>query len=163
MNLKDSVSPSTDHILALVHGELSSGRRWTYRLILLAASISVAGIISLWSTEPGPLPLRLHVAFAALTCIGSGWICVLTWILMRRNCPTALDRLATAWMATIASAMFLMMSVPIALMRGGPQAALCLGVFGIMLLSVALFLLRGAYQLRAQLRAKRMQLEVFTR
>jgi|GEM_PF-3459182 len=159
MNLNDSISPSTERALAIVRGELSSGRRWAYRLILLGASACVALILSLWTTEPGPLPLRLHIAFAALTCIGSGWICVLMWILTRRNCPTALDRLATAWMATIACSLSLAISVPIALLRGNMQAALYLGVIGFALLCVALFLLRAVYRFRAKLKTKLSGLE----
>ena len=159
MNQNDSIASSTERALAIVRGELSSGRRWAYRLILLAAGVFVAAILSLWTTEPGPLPLRLHVAFATLTCIGSGWICVLTWILTRRNCPTALDRLATAWMATIACSLSLAVSVPIALMRGDTQAALYLGVIGFALLGVALFLLRAGYRFRANLRTRLSGLE----
>lgn len=159
MNLNNSISPSPEQVLAIVRGELSSGRRWIYRLVLLAASVGVAAILSLWTTEPGRLPLRLHVAFATLTCIGSGWIGVLSWILTRRNCPTAFDRLATAWMATIASLLFLAVSLPTALIRGTTQSALLLGILGFALLSVALFLLRGVYLLRAKLRAKLAELE----
>ena len=163
MNQNDSIASSTERALAIVRGELSSGRRWAYRLILLAAGVFVAAILSLWTTEPGPLPLRLHVAFATLTCIGSGWICVLTWILTRRNCPTALDRLATAWMATIACSLSLAVSVPIALMRGDTQAALYLGVIGFALLGVALYLLRAVYRFRAKLRSRLSGLEAPTR
>ena len=163
MNLNDSIPSSTERALAIVRGELSSGWRWAYRLILLAASVCVAAILSLWTTEPGPLPLRLHVAFATLICIGSGWICVLTWILTRRNCPTALDRLATAWMATIACSSSLAISVPIALLRGNMQAALYLGVIGFALLCVALSLLRGVYRFRAKLKSKLSGFEASTR
>jgi hypothetical protein len=159
MTLSDFLMPSTEQALALVRGELSSGRRWAYRLTLLAASVVVAAILSLWTTEPGPLPLRLHVAFAALTCIGSGWIVVMTWILTRRNCPTALDRLATAWMATIACSLSLAVSLPIALLRGNTPAALSLGLIGLTLLGAALVLLQGVYRLRAQLRTKLAELE----
>jgi hypothetical protein len=130
-----------------------------YRLILLLASLGVAALVSLWFTEPGPLPLRLHVAFATLTCIASGWIGVLTWILTRRNCPTALDRLATAWMATIACSLFLAVSLPIALVRGSLTAAISLGLVGMMLLGAALLLLQMAYALRRQLRSKLAELE----
>lgn len=152
MNSNDFATPSPDSILALVHGELSSGKRWAYRLILLAASVGVAALASLWSTEAGPLPLRLHVAFAALTVIGVGWVGVLTWILTRRNCPTALDRLATAWMATIACSLFLIVSLAIAAARGEVGAALSLGLLGLGLLGFAVVMLRAAYAQRARLR-----------
>ena len=100
MNTYIETPPSTENVLALVRGELSARRRWFYRGVLLAASIGVAVIVSLWTTEPRPLPVRLHVAFAGLSVIGVSWIGVLSWILSRRYCPTAIDRIATAWVAT---------------------------------------------------------------
>jgi hypothetical protein len=154
MNSNDFATPSPDSILALVHGELSSGKRWVYRVILLAASVGVAALVSLWSTEPEPLPLRLHVAFAALTVIGTGWVGVLTWILTRRNCPTALDRIATAWMATIACSLFLIVSLPIAVARGELPAAASLALMGLGLLGSAVVMLRAAYAQRARLRSE---------
>ena len=158
MNLSESI-PSTDSVLALVRGELSSARRWWYRVILLVTSVWVAAILSLWVTEPGPLPPRLHVAFAAVIIVGLGWIGVLLWILTRRRCPTAFDRLATSWMATIACCVFLVVSVPTALLRGHPQAALSLGFTGVALLGAALFMLGGAYSLRKRLQRKLAELE----
>jgi hypothetical protein len=154
MKPHDSVPPPTEQVLALIRGELSSPRRWLYRLILTTTSIVVAAILSLWLTEPGPLPIRLHVAFAAMTAIGFGWIGVLTWILTRRNCPSVQDRVATGWMATVACSLFLAVSVPISLIRGHTLAAFWLGVTGLALLGVALLLLRGAYSLRARLRSQ---------
>lgn len=158
MNVSESI-PSTDSVLAMVRGELSSGQRWWYRVVLLVTTTWVAAILSLWVTEPGPLPPRLHVAFTAVSCVGFGWIAVLLWILTRRRCPTALDRLATSWMATIACCVFLVVSVPTALLRGRPQAALSLGFTGLALLGAALFLLGGAYSLRKRLQRRLAELE----
>lgn len=151
----DSAPPPPDQVLALIRGELSSPRRWFYRAILLGAAIMTAAIVSLWATEPRPLPTRLHVAFAAMTAIGAGWIAVLTWILTRRNCPTALDRLATSWMATIACALFIAVAIPIALSRArADHAALYLGAVGLVLLAAAALNLRLAYSHGAKLRAQ---------
>ncbi len=163
MPINDSIPPSSEPILAMVRGELSSSRRWFYRLMLLAVSVVLASLLALWVTEPGPLPGRLHFSFAAMTCIALGWVGVLTWILTRRSCPTALDRVATTWMATLACCVFLAVSVPIALFRGHTQAALWLGVTGGAMLVGALFLLRRAYSLRARLRAKLAELEGVSR
>jgi hypothetical protein len=138
----------------MIRGDLSSPRRWFYRAVLLAASVMTAAIVSLWATQPRPLLMRLHVAFAAMPAIGAGWIAILIWILTRRNCPTAIDRLATSWMATAACTLFLAVSIPIALSRGrADHAALWLGVAGVLFLSVAMFNLLGAYALRRKLRA----------
>ena len=159
MPLNESISPSSESVLAMVRGELSSTRRWFYRLMLLVVSVFLALLLALWATEPGPLPGRLHVAFAAMACIALCWICVTTWILTRRSCPTAIDRLATAWMATAACSLFLAVSTSIALLRGDAFSVLGLGVIGLPLLGLALFLLRRAYSLRAELKAKLVELE----
>jgi hypothetical protein len=151
-------APPVDRVLATIHGELSTGRRWVYRLTLLAAGVALAIILSLWLTEPRPLPLRLHLAFAALSSIAAGWIAVLTWILTQKNCPSAMDRLATAWMATVACVTFLVVSLPIALMRGNTLTALSLSVMGIGLLGAALWMLCAAYAFRAKLREKLQEL-----
>lgn len=157
------VAPPVDRVLATIHGELSTGRRWVYRSILLGAGIALAVIVSLWWTEPRPLPLRLHLAFAALSSIAAGWIGVLTWILTRKNCPTAIDRLATAWMATVACGTFLVVALPIALLRGDALTAVVLAVLGSGLLGGALWMLRAAYAFRAELRAKLQQLSAMPR
>jgi hypothetical protein len=158
MNTDIALPPSTDRVMAMIRGELSSPRRWFYRGVLLAASVGLAAILSLWMTEPGPLPLRLHIAFGALSAIAMSWIGVLTWILWRQRCPTALDRIATGWVATGACTLFLVVALPIAAVRGDAQSALCLAAFGLTMWGIAAMMLRGAYSLRTQLRAKLVEL-----
>ena len=155
----NGTAPPIESVLALVRGELSPARRWSYRLILLLTSVVVAALLSLWVTESKPLPTRLHIAFGAMTCIGLGWIGVLTLILTRRNCPTVLDRLATAWMATAACSVSLVISLSIALARNDIKASLAVGGTGLVLLSLALLLLSKAYSLRAKLRARLKELQ----
>jgi len=159
MSMKISSPPSTENVMAMIQGELSSPRRWFYRGVLLAASVGVAIILSLWITEPRQLPMRLHVAFAGLTAIGMSWIGVMTWILWRRHCPTALDRIATGWVATGACGLFLFTAVPIAMMRNRAGGATWIALVGIFLLSIAIAMLWRAYSLRAYLRAKMTELE----
>lgn len=158
MNVEISSPPTTDKVMALVRGELTSPRRWFYRGVLLAASVGVGVIVSLWATEPRELPLRLHVAFGALTAIGMSWIAVTTWILWRQRCPTALDRIATAWVATGACMLFLCVAVPIAVSRGRVGAAYWIGAFGVFMLCVAVAMLVSAYSLRRRLRAELAEL-----
>lgn len=74
-------APPTDKILAVIHGELSARRRWFYRVMLVGVGGLLAAVLSLWMTEPGPLPTRLHIAFATIALIQAGWIIVFTWIL----------------------------------------------------------------------------------
>lgn len=154
MNFAQPPAPSTDPIMAMVRGELTSRKRWFYRLVLLVAGIGLALLLSLWLTEPRPLPPRLDVAFAVLTAIASGWIAVLTWILTRRACPTAVDRIATAWMATAGTTLSLVVSVPIALLRGNVAAASGLALLGVILVGLSLTLLRRAYRVRSELRQR---------
>jgi hypothetical protein len=159
MNASFDSVPSTERVMAMIRGELTSPRRWFYRAVLLAASVGVAAILSLWTTEPGPLPLRLHIAFGALSAIGLSWIGVLTWILWRRRCPTALDRIATGWVATGACTLFLAVAVPIAVVRGDTQSVVWLAALGLSMWGIAVWMLRSAYSLRASLRAKLVELE----
>jgi hypothetical protein len=158
MNAFIELPPSTDPVMALVRGELSSGRQWFYRGMLVAASVGLAVIVSLWTTEPRPLPLRLHVAFAGLSLIGASWIGVLSWILSRKFCPTALDRIVTGWVATGACTLFLVMAVGIAVMRDRVSEVVWVAIPGTFFLSVALGMLWRAYAERARLRARLAEL-----
>jgi hypothetical protein len=159
MNMSLSSPPSTKDVTAMIQGELSSPRRWFYRIVLLAASVGVAIILSLWTTEPKQLPLRLHVAFAGLTVIGMSWIGVMTWILWQRHCPAARDRIATGWVATGACTLFLFTAVPIAVMRQRVGGVMWIALLGVFLLSIAFSMLWKAYSLRAYLRRKMTELE----
>ena len=159
MNSSVSYPPSTEDVMAMIQGELTSPRRWFYRGVLLAASAGVAIILSLWTTEPRQLPIRLHVAFGGLTVIGMSWIGLMTWILWRRHCPTALDRIATGWVAIGACSLFLFTAVPIAILRDRVGGAMWIALLGTFLLSIAVVVLWRAYSLRAFLLAKMRELE----
>jgi hypothetical protein len=162
MNAFTELPPSTEQVLALVRGELSSGRRWFYRGVLVAASTGLAVILSLWTTEPRPLPLRLQVAFAGLSLIGASWVCVLSWILSRRYCPTALDRIATGWVATGACTLFLVMAVGIADMRNRVGEAKWAAILGLFMLSIAVGILGRAYRERSRLRKRLAEFATLT-
>jgi hypothetical protein len=151
--------PSTDLVMAMIRGELTSGRRWFYRGVLLLASVGLGVILSLWMTEPRELPMRLHLAFGALSVINAAWIGVTTWILLRRRCPTALDRIATAWVATGACVLFLCVAVGVAVSRERVGEVFWVALLGVLLLSVALLMLWRAYAMRKELRRKLAELE----
>ena len=152
-------TPPCEPVIEMIQGELSSSKRWCYRALLVVVSIFAAALVSLWVTEPGPLPTRLHVAFATLLVICCGWIGVSIWILTRKNCPTAQDRVATAWMANFACLLFLIVAVPIGFVRGDAQVALALASTGATMFIVALVLLRHSLQLQARLQEKLSQLQ----
>jgi hypothetical protein len=159
MNALISPPPAIEQVMTLVRGELSSRRRWFYRGVLLMASVMVAIILSLWATEPRELPLRLHVAFGAMTVIGISWIGVMIWILWRERCPTALDRIATGWVATGACGLFLCVTVGIAIARERTGGVFWIAVAGVFFLLLAVGMLRNAYSLRRRLLAKLAELE----
>lgn len=159
MNSNDTPTIACEPIIEMVRGELTSKKRMLYRLLLVVVCIAGSGLISLWITEPRPLPIRLHIGFGALTAICIGWVGVLSWILTRRRCPTALDRVAIAWMATIACSCFLIVAVPIGMIRGDATTAITLLAAGLPMLGFALLLLRQALQLKRTLMQKLRELE----
>lgn len=148
-----------EKISALVEAELASGRRWLHRITLVAASIMLAIIVALWVSEPRPLLLRLHISFALMSAIALGWILVLANILLRKNCPTVGDRIATAWMSVVGSGSFAIASLAISWMRGEMMAMLTLAIVSGGLLTMAVVHLRDAYRQRERLRRRLSQLD----
>ncbi|MEM9643643.1 MAG: hypothetical protein AAF989_01505 [Planctomycetota bacterium] len=146
-----SPAPPVEVSLSNIHHELSSKRRWVHRLILIANAIAIAGVLSLWVTEPGPLPTRLHVAFATLLVIQSVWIITSAWILTRRHCPDSLSRITTAWASVIACSLFTAVGVAICLQRGEPAIALGIGLMGTLAIVITTTGLRGAYSRHSSL------------
>ena len=67
--------------------------------------------------------------------------------------------MATAWMATAAFSVSLVVSLSIALVRNDIRAAVAAGGTGLVLLSLAVLLLSKAYSLRAKLRARLKELQ----
>ena len=143
--------PAMEAALRIVTGELSNTKRWMYRVLLMVIFVWVTAMASMWLTEPDGLPVLTNVAFAAMTVIGFGWVGVLIWILTRQSCPTALDRIATGWMATVACSVSLVLSVTVALIRNNQWAALMLAVSGLTMLVAAILLLCSGYSLRRRL------------
>lgn len=146
--------PPTDNVMAMIQGELSSKRRWIYRIALSTITIATLAFASFWFTEPEPLPTLTNVLFGILMGICLCWIAVFTWILLCKKCPSAIDRIATGWMASLACGISLVVSVVIAIARDQLIAALVLGIIGTALLGVAILLLRSAYAFRDQLRSQ---------
>ena len=146
-------------VLAIVRGELLSRRRWVYRFVLVASCIVFAGVLSLWLTEPVPLPFRLHAAFAVLLAIASGWIVVTTWFLLRVNCPTAQDQIATAWMSLVACVAMFVLAFAITASRGAVGQVLAVCGVGVPFIGAAAVRLRAAYRRREELLKRLSELE----
>jgi phosphotransferase system glucose/maltose/N-acetylglucosamine-specific IIC component len=159
MTTSTGAVPSTDKVIAMIRGELTSARRWLYRGILLVAAIGLGVILSLWTTEPRELPMRLHVAFGALSVINAVWIGVTAWILSRRRCPTALDRIATAWVSTGACVLFLCVAVGVAISRDRVGDVWWAALLGVLLVNGSLVILWRSYAQRRELQKKLVELE----
>lgn len=153
-----TTSITDDKILAFVQAELSSNRRWLHRIALVASATMLAIVLALWTTEPKPMLLRLHIAFALMSAIGIGWIVILVNILLRKNCPTAWDRIATAWMSVVACGTFAIGSLVMTLLRGDIMAMLALSTMSGGMLVLAIFNLRNAYRWQDNLRKRLSQL-----
>lgn len=152
-------NPTSDQkILALVQAELASNRRWLHRIVLVAASTMLAIILALWTTEPKPMLLRLHISFAIMSVIAVGWILVLTNILVRKNCPTVWDRIATAWMSIVGCSTFAIASLVTTWLRGDTMAVLTLAIVSGGLLTLAIFNLRNAYRWQDNLKRRLSEL-----
>jgi hypothetical protein len=150
--------PPIDSALALIEQELAPSRHRRHALLLVADVVVVGAIVGLWSTEPGPLPTRLHVAFATLVGIGAAWIGTLLWLRTRRA-ALADDRVALARAAVGASGAFVLVATGIALGRAETGAAWAIGSVGAGFLTLALLLLARATRQRALLRELRARLE----
>ncbi len=151
--------PPTEPVVVMIQGQLSTTRRWLYRVLLVVCCVVVAAISSLWMTEPRRLPLRLHIAFAASVMIGFGWICVLMWLLWRRSCFSVVDQVVTGWTATVASCGFLVVALPIAVSRGSTTSLIWLSLLACMMLVTSLFLVFKGYQFQSRLKRRRTELE----
>lgn len=145
--------------LALIEKELAPQRRRRHSGLLVANVGVVAALASLWSTEPGPLPLRLHVAFGAMVGIGAAWIVTLLWLRTRHTSLLADDRVALARVAVGASLVFAVVGTGIALGRAAAGPAWAVGSVGGSFLVVAMVMLVRATRQRALLRALRARLE----
>ncbi len=151
-------STSDQKVLALVQAELASNRRWMHRIALVAASTMLAIILALWTTEPKPMLPRLHISFAIMSVIAIGWILLLANILVRKNCPTVWDRIATAWMSVVGCGTFAIASLVMTWLRGDTIAMLTLAMVSGGLLVLAIFNLRNAYRWQDNLRHRLSQL-----
>lgn len=147
-------SLTDQRVLDLVRAELTSKRRWVHRVGLVGALIMLAVILSLWTTEPGPLPMRLHGAFGLMSAIAVGWIAIIGNILWRKNCPTARDQIATATMSVVGSLTFTVAAVVITSLRGDIAALATLAALGMSLTLLASLHLRFSLRWRGELQRR---------
>ncbi len=111
-------------------------------------------VLALWITEPRPLPVHLHTSFAAMSALGLTWIIILGNILLRKNCPTSWDRIATAWAGLVGGVGFAIASPLVCMMRGEPIAAVSFGLASGFFVAVAAMHVRRAYRWQDDLRQR---------
>ncbi|XTZ14502.1 hypothetical protein ACQSSU_23880 [Micromonospora echinospora] len=70
---------------------------------LLAGLAGAVFVVSLWWSEPGPLPGRTQLAFALFTVFSVAWACYGGWLLTRKVPLFATEQVIAAWIALIAS------------------------------------------------------------
>jgi hypothetical protein len=155
MTTRNASSTAREYSAAAVrraaHGALSMRARIGYVALMLVSVCGMAGLVSLWATEPS-LPARTHAAFAAMTALCAGWAGLAGWVLRTRRVLLGYDRVLAGRMAVTGSSLFTMGMVAAAAISGRPAA------WGGVLLGVVMVAV-AAVQLR---RAARRFLELIT-
>jgi hypothetical protein len=137
---------------------LSLPRRVGHLVAGLGGLVTAAVVALLWVTEPGELPVRTRIAFAAMIGIGMTWAGFAGWALARRPL-FAIDRVIAAWLAVTFSALTTLAMVTIALTRASTAGALACGALGTTLTLAASTTLARARTYRGTLLASRHELE----
>ncbi|WP_049556242.1 hypothetical protein [Nonomuraea sp. SBT364] len=131
--------------------EPALSRRTRIRAVT-ALPAGVAGAVfvgTLWSSEPGPLPGRTHLAFALFTVFCLAWAVYGGWLLARRVALFATDQVIAAWIGLAASLATTTVVTVVAVQRGtGWGLALAAGS---LFVAVALVLTVRAHARRAAL------------
>lgn len=157
MPTRDDGSAARDRSAAAVrraaHGALSMRARVGYVALLTVSICATAGLVSLWTTEPG-LPQRTQIAFSALVAILLAWIAFAAWVLRSRRILYGYDRVVAARLSVTFCALFVLGMVATAATTGlrGPWGGAAVGV---VLLGLALFNLRRAGRQFLELVARR--------
>jgi hypothetical protein len=142
----------------LISGELSLRSRLGYTALLLVALGMTAAIASLWLTEPA-LPLRTHIAFAAMVGIGLSWTAYAGWVLTRRRVLLAGHRVIAARMAVTFTATFMLGSAALGIWSSVGRAAFAATGLGALMLMVAAAMLFSARRRFDDLMQRRRRLE----
>jgi hypothetical protein len=149
--------PPTEAVHRLVDAELSLRSRLGYVVLLLAASMMTAVVISLWLTEPA-LPRRTQLGFAVMTGVGSSWILFAVWVLAHRRPLLAGHALVAGRMAVAFTSLFVIGALAVARTAAGPAPYAAAGV-GLVMAGCAFALLRRAHRTSARLVERRSALE----
>jgi hypothetical protein len=144
------------HLERIARTELSRGARVGYALLAVVASAMTIVVVSLWLTEP-TLPLRTHIAFAAMTLIGLSWGTFSVWVLRTRRVMIARHRVMAGRLAVTFTGLFAAGCLAL-VVAGHPRAMPALGMSLVQLL-VAVVLWWRAAAAHAALLARRTTIE----
>jgi hypothetical protein len=158
MNDSEVSVPSVAEMQRLISAELSLRARLGYSILLLVAAFTSVALASLWLTEPS-LPLRTHVAFAAMVVIGLSWVGYAVWVLTRRRVLLAGHRIIAARMAVTFSAIFSFGFAALGFWGPNARAGYAAAITGLLMLSVAVMMLRSARRRYDELMQRRRALE----
>ncbi|MFI9529957.1 hypothetical protein [Micromonospora rosaria] len=156
--MTDRPGYTADHVLR----DLSLARRVGHVLAGLGGLATAVLVGALWATEPGPLPARTQVAFAAVIVVGLAWAGVAGWALGRRPLFAA-DRVVAAGLALCASTLVTLGTVAIALTQGSGTELVVAVLVGAALVGAAGVALTRARAHRRALLALRRDLEAARR
>jgi hypothetical protein len=158
MNSTTSTRPPSPAALRhLADTELSVRSRVGHVALLVASLLMAIAIASLWLTEPA-LPLRAHVAFAAMVGIGLSWAGFSVWVLARRRVLLARHSVVAGRMAVTFTALFVVGALIVGYTSAGAGGYVAAGL-GAVMLGVAIALLVRARRRFAALMERRQTLE----
>lgn len=135
-----------EEIIEIVRREVTPWRRFRGVVALVGGLVGGTLLVSLWATEPGPLPDRTNLAFALLTLFCVAWLVFGLWAVLRPAPIFAMDRVIAGWLALAASAV--MTVVLVAVTGWGPSAI----VGGVFVAVSAIFVIRAHRAVRAIVR-----------
>lgn len=110
-------APALAALKARMDRELSPRPRVLCGAWLVFTLTGALGLMSMWMTEPAPLPARTHVAFAFLLLIDLVWVAFFARMLMVRGLNFARQRVVGGTVAVVATVGWVGMTTALAAVR----------------------------------------------
>ena len=150
---------SLQRVRRLASSEASLGSRIFYTALLVFSLSAGILLLTLWLTEPEPLPTRTKIGFLFCLAAAFSWAAFAGWTLSNRRRMFARQKVVASALALVFTSLFLVGGVTISLMRGrGDQAAL-LGVTGGTMVACAALLHAQARTIRRLLLEQKERLD----
>ncbi len=154
--MSDEPDMSAEEMIGRLEGALSPWRRAGGVVALIAGAAGTIFVVSLWATEPGPLPGHTRLAFALLTGFCLAWAGYGGWAITRRAPLFALDRVIAGWLAVAVSTVTTALIVAVAV--GREVGVLPAVVGGATFIAVSAVVTVRAHVVRAALLRRRREL-----